>query len=226
MTARSRSILISAGLLAAVGVGVGGAPAIGLVSGTPAADSPEAAHFAWDGRPPRFGADVADPHGSNRWVVRLTDSKDGSFCAEAGRARGRDASRIDPASSPQEDFGRVEADGSFTALPVDPNGVGACSTTPDAPFTFAVDHHPSRGDESATAVIFGAVKSDALSVTVGTKTATYAVPVTRGSFLLTVPDDDLAGGTAVLKLANGLAKTYALHTAKELSSGLGAPSSP
>ena len=206
-------------------VGIGGAPAVGLVSGTPTADTLEAKHFAWDGRPPRFGADAANPRKGNRWVVRLTSSTDGSFCAEAGRARGEDAGRIDPAAFRQEDFGRVDADGSFHALPVDPNGTGACSTTGDALFTFAVDHHPARGADLATAVIFGAAKGIA-SVTLATHAETIALPVTRGSYLLAVPDEDLAGAAATVKLADGTAQTFVLHTAKELAAGLGGPSVP
>jgi len=189
-----------ASLILAVLAGVAGASALVPTPDPPA--GPE--RVEPDGSPPVIRNGVEDPSGQQRWVLRRYRSKDGSVCTEVGRVQ-------------DGVFGRVDPDKTFHPLELDPSGTGNCGPVDEEhPFTFSVGHYAARGDREATATVFGVATTAVKDVVVKLADRVERATFDRGSFLLVLPDADLAGATTTIAFTDGSTQVKELHSLDEL----------
>jgi hypothetical protein len=202
---RTAALLVVTVLLVAAGVATAsiirpGAGADGMIG-------PDA--FAWDGTPPSLPVTVDDPAGHQRWTVRKYQSKDGFPCLEVGRLSGQE----DVAA----DFGRVNADGTFTLLPIEDGG--SPINPSDASEALLVNHYRATATTAAQVAVFGMVTSDVQSVVLRLASGATTVPVANGVFLAVLPETDLQGAEAEFNRSDDTSKTYELHSKPPAGSG-------
>jgi hypothetical protein len=165
--------------------------------------------FAWDGTPPSLPITVTDPAGHQRWTVRKYQSKDGFPCLEVGRLNGQE--------DVVADFGRVNADKTFTPLPIEDGG--SPINLSDASEALLVNHYRATATQAAHVAIFGMVTGDVQNVILRLASGTTTAPVANGVFLAVLPEADLQGAEAEFNRSDGTSKTYKLHSKPPAGSG-------
>jgi hypothetical protein len=208
---RTAGFTVVAVLLIAAGVAT--ASIIQPGAGTDGMFGPDS--FAWDGTPASVPVTVADPGGQERWAVRVYRSKDGFPCLEAGRLRGGDAVA--------DDFGRVDGDGTFKALPIGDGGSPVDLS--ESSYALLVNRYRATETQAAQAAIFGMVPSEVQAVVLHRGSQTTTVAVRGGVFLAVVPESELADAGVQFVKSDGSSKTVELRAKPPAGSGV-APMEP
>jgi hypothetical protein len=189
-----RRLGLALSLVLAVVAGVVSASALTVTSGGDTPLGPSAVQP--DGSGASVPATVADPDGRAPFAVRVYRSKDGLTCPEAGRAK--DGS-----------FGRVDDDGSFTALGI--QAAGSCADLAKAPMTLAVNHYPAHGEVPARAVLFGATTERVQALNLKLASGSRPVRIDHNAFITVTRDEALRDATLSVTLEDGTIKTYDLQ---------------
>lgn len=155
-----RRLAIALFLLLAIGAGVAAASIV-MPAGSDTAGEP--ASVAPDGGPVYLDGEAEDPRGGPRWTTRMYSSKSGHSCTQAGRVLdGR--------------FGRLDADGSFTQLPV--AAAGTCTPPESDSLVVVVNRYYGPEAGGGRTVVFGT--ADRTVATLELQTPSEAVAVQRG----------------------------------------------
>ena len=188
-----RRLAIILSFVAALAAGVAAASAIIPAQGSDTLNGPDALQPGGSGA--RIVATAPDPAGHQDLAVRVYESKTGLTCPEAARTDG-------------ENFGQLEADGSFQ--PLDVEAAGSCIDLTNAPMSVVVNNYAANSAHPAYAAVFGVVSPKVATATIRLGGHSRPLSVTDGAYIVATNQAELADAAVEATLTDGSTKTYPL----------------
>jgi hypothetical protein len=181
-----RAIGVLAAIILATLAGVAGASIV-IPSGADTLGGPD--RVQPDGNGATVSRGESDPGGGPRWAVRVYRSRTGAVCPEAGRF---DGAR----------FGRADASGRVTVLPI--SASGSCTDLTNVPYALVVNRYPAADGQGERTVVFGVATHKVRAIALTTGDGTRAVDIApNGAFIAIEPTLDTSGDTVTVTADDG-----------------------
>ncbi len=188
-----RKLTIFLSFVVALAAGVAAASAILPAQGADTLNGPDT--LQPDGNGARIAVTTPDPAGHQDLAVRVYQSKTGLTCPEAARTDG-------------DNFGQLDADGTFK--PLDVEAAGSCIDLTNAPMSVVVNNYAANAAHPAFAVVFGVVSPKVADATIKLGGHSRPVTVTNGAYIVATNQAELADASVQATLTDGSTKTYPL----------------